>query len=354
MTIAKLAITNLRNIENLTFEPHVNLNVVLGGNGSGKTTILEAIHILGSGRSFRTLNTCPLITLDQPYYSVFGVVDNQVSLGIQKMRKGGKKIQINDKPHQSASSLAQRLPIIIVNSDSYLLLCGEPRQRLKFMDFGVFHVEPGFLSLWKRTNHALKHRNMALKQQLSHQQIYVWTQELVVCGQAIDKLREKYVRDYLELFNEVINPYFSFCINISYQRGWQAGLSLEQALEHNLERDGKLGYTQRGPHRADLQIMVNGQLARDILSRGQQKVLVSVMRLIQGILLKKTENKTCTYLIDDLPAELDAKTCEAMANLVKSLDAQIFMTGTDSWAIKPFLDQVNQKVFHVKQGQIHA
>lgn len=354
MTIAKLTITNLRNIKSLTLEPHPNLNIVLGENGSGKTAILEAIHILGSGRSFRTLNSHPLISLHQPYYSVFGIVNNQQPLGIQKMRQGEKKIQINDKLHQSASTLAQILPIIIINSDSYLLLCGEPKQRLKFIDLGVFHVEPSFLSLWKRTNIALKHRNKALKQQLPYSQLYVWTRELVACGLALDQLRKKYIHQYLALFNEVISAYFSFCIEINYQRGWQDNLSLEQALVHNLERDSKFGYTQYGPHRADLQIRAKGQLARDILSRGQQKVLVSVMRLTQGLLLKKIENKTCTYLIDDLAAELDARMRETMADLVKRLNAQIFMTGTDLWGLKPFLTQEKQKVFHVKQGQISA
>lgn len=350
--IKKIIIHNLRNIESLTLEPSQKFNLLWGKNGSGKTSFLEAIYILGHGRSFRTYNSKGLITFDQSYLSIFANLEDKSSIRIEKQISNQRSIYINGENKQSASLLAQAFPQQLINADSYLLLNGGPKFRRHFIDWGLFHTEPAYFSLWKQCYRSIKHRNMALRQSLPSSQLVPWNYEIVKCGEQLDFLRKNYLEKYCKVLNDLLIDCWGFPLNIRYLRGWPDGVCLDDMLLKYLDGDQKRGYTRYGPHRADLQLHTDNGLAKEILSRGQQKLLLCAMKLAQGILLNDLTGKTCIYLIDDLAAELDQEKWVIFAKILAKLQAQVFITAVDQALLNVFQDYSDNRMFHVKHGVI--
>jgi len=142
-------------------------------------------------------------------------------------------------------------------------------------------------------------------------------------------------------------------LKIEYNRGWDAELGLDSALASNRAIDSKYGVTQSGPHRAELQLRVEGGKAVDILSRGQQKVLVCALKIAQGALLSDSQGQRCIFLVDDLPAELDSENRSAVLKQLQQLGGQTFLTCVDLSAIEKCLNTGAQVAkFHVERGTI--
>lgn len=354
MSLNKLTINGVRNIQSVTVEPGEKFNVFFGENGSGKTSLLEAIHILGIGRSFRTINNNKLISFQQPHLSVFGMVSNGFQVGVEKHRNGENRIRVNAENKSSAAALAEILPLQILNAHIYYLLDKGAKLRQQFLDWGLFHVEPQFLFMWRQVNRAIKHRNMALRQGLSQNQIIIWDQDIVRYGECINQWRYQYMQSFIPLFRQVLGSIIDIDVDIKYMRGWNEDIDLQVVLEKDFLRDFELGYSQHGPHRADLRIMSNSKLAKDTLSRGEQKVVLYAMKLAQGMLMYELTEKPCIYLIDDLAAELDAGKRQVLADILTGINAQTFVTGVDKDALGAFFTAVEARLFHVKQGGISS
>ena len=151
----------------MTLNPSPRINILHGDNGSGKTSLLEAIHLLGMARSFRSTRLNPVISHEQGSCTVFGQVElgeeQSSALGISRDRSGEIRIRINGQSVRSAAELAETLPLQLINPDSFRLLEGAPKLRRQFLDWGVFHVEPRFLQAWQRLQQALRQRNSWLR-----------------------------------------------------------------------------------------------------------------------------------------------------------------------------------------------
>lgn len=339
MHLDRLELTHFRCFSKqiLTLSPH--FNVFVGKNGSGKTAILEAIYYLGFGKSFRTHLIRRVIQRDQSHFSVFGKVEltpqegdplqQHLSLGIQQDTTGETCIRLNGETMASRADLLGLLPIQLINTESYRLIDSGPIPRREFVDWGVFHVKPAFLPLWRRLRHNLKQRNAALKQRLrSH--IPSWDHELAELGETLAVLRQDYCDHYfqtLKPFLERLLP--NIPLSFRYYRGWSADSDLKTALEAHLDRDLALGYTTVGPHRGDLHCHAYGVPAEGVLSRGQQKLLVIAMRLAQGLFLRETAGKGVIYLLDDMAAELDAANRSFVLEVLASLKSQVLLTAID-------------------------
>ena len=137
-----------------------------------------------------------------------------------------------------------------------------------------------------------------------------------------------------------------------YQAGWDKEIGLEQQLKNSINQDKKMGYTHYGPHRANLKIMIGNSPAADILSRGQQKMLASTMKIVQASLLKSSKGKNSLFLVDDLPSELDADKRASLAAILFQMDAQLFVTGIEKNGLISLFNQGNSKMFHVEHGTI--
>lgn len=355
MALANLKINKLRNINNLSLNPHPGINLIFGENGSGKTSILEGIHLLGLGRSFRTHLTRRFIQHEEDQCSVFSELDNGFTIGIEKNKTGQTTLRIQGENQTSAAVLAEYLPLQVIDPDGYRLLEDGPKLRRQFLDWGVFHVEHQFMSLWQRVQQALKQRNGALRQQLPVEQVTLWDAVLIEAGDALDQLRCCYFEEFCRVFEGLLPKLLDYDdLKIKYYRGWKAELSLADALAAGLGRDMQVGYTGCGPHRSDIKITVGkgATPAVDVLSRGQQKLLACALRLTHGFLLRSRVDKQCLYLVDDMAAELDETRRTLLAEVLLAQEAQVFITGVDVDVLSGLFHDKDMKMFHVEHGVV--
>ncbi len=350
----------VRNIQQLELKPHPRLNLIYGVNGSGKTSILEAAHLLGSGRSFRTSKTGSLISDDSPELSIFAETKEGRRIGLLKSRRQKPLLKLDLESQKNWDSVARILPVQILDSGSFLLLEGGPKSRRRFLDWGVFHVEHAFLNHWRTTRKCIANRNLLLKApRLDEQQLQAWDRELCDASAEVDLARKRYFEEFLPTFGEVYGSIAENnaidALSLQYSRGWDEDSELNTVLTECRRQDLKYGATQNGPHRADVLVKVGKSPAIDVLSRGQQKVLVSALKIAQGSLYSKAIQDKCIYLVDDLPAELDQENRAKILQKLLDLDAQLFVTCVELDSVKSCLQNPSEMTtFHVERGTITA
>lgn len=359
MTLRRITVTGVRNLQPVTLSPSPRINILYGDNGSGKTSLLEAIHLLGLARSFRSTRLNPVISHDLSTCTVFGQVETAVdqsnALGISRDRSGEVKIRIDGRNVRSAAELAETLPLQLINPDSFRLLEGAPKLRRQFLDWGVFHVEPRFLGAWQRLQQALRQRNSWLRHgTLDSASQAAWSRELVGASDEIDGYRRAYIQALKPVFERTLATLCDLQgLQLSYYRGWDREKPLDQVLAASLERDKLLGHTQAGPQRADLRLRIDSHNAVDVLSRGQQKLVVCALRIAQGHLVGEARRGQCIYLVDDLPSELDDEHRRALCELLELLNCQVFITCVDSNVLRAgWRDDTPVSMFHVEHGVI--
>ena len=330
MALLRLDVNDFRNLQAIKFEPHaVGFNLLYGLNGSGKTSIIEAIYYLSMGRSFRSSLINKIIRRDADKFNLFAHVstpgEQTIPIGIERSLQGDMKIRIAGKDAISTAELAELTPVQLINAHCYNLLDAGPSFRRKYLDWGIFYLNSQFLRVWKDFGQILKQRNAALRKQSPKKEIDIWTQELIAKGLLLDQYRREYVEQLLPILESTLAELLVLAhLKISYQSGWDREINYSDILAASYSKDALMGHTQFGPHRADLRITINKVSAKDILSRGQQKLFVCAMILAQGTLLKTCANKRPIYLIDDLPAELDIVSRTKLIALLSKQETQGF------------------------------
>jgi DNA replication and repair protein RecF len=367
MTLKHLLVQDLRNLSAVDIRPSSRINLFYGENGSGKTSLLEAVNILGVGRSFRGHKHRALINNNRNAFVVFGRVatDDGVDLpiGICRQVDGSANFKVNGEPVSSVADLANYLPVQVINSDAFSLLDGAPTVRRQFMDWLVFHVEPTFFQLWKKCQRCLKHRNSVLRRdRIAHLkepnrlELASWDHELILLTEQIHRLRGKWIEKFSDFFYQLIQEFVNIDgITIYYFAGWDIQRPYSEILELGTARDFQLGYTQVSSNRADLKIKVNGRDASEILSRGQQKLLVCALKIAQGVVFSRVTGRKTVYLVDDLPAELDLLHRKLLANWLRIMDTQVFVTGVEQKSLVDIwqnIPEIEIKLFHVEQGRV--
>lgn len=363
--LTQLQIHQVRNLHQVKLQDLQRVNVFFGSNGSGKTSILEAIHVLGMARSFRGNSIKSLITHNAASCTVFGTTvpvgsirspASCLPLGVQRNRTGEAQIKVGGKSVRTLAELAEQLPLQVITADTFGLLTGPPNGRRQYLDWGVFHVEQRFFAQWQRFQRCLKQRNNLLRRdKVSHQELAVWTRDLADAGETINEYRKDYFRKLAPRFQALmaeLAPSLE-AIELRYQQGWDKQLGYREALEQGLASDVDQGYTHSGPQRADIRVMIGGHLAAETLSRGQQKLVVCGLKLAQGQHMAQQGRGNCTYLIDDLPSELDYDHSVLVCDLLASMDAQVFITCIDQEEIRSVWPKTSElTVFHVEQGTV--
>ncbi|MCS3467712.1 DNA replication and repair protein RecF [Pseudomonas sp. JUb42] len=359
MSLSRISVTGVRNLHPVTFSPSPRINILHGANGSGKTSVLEAIHLLGLARSFRSARLLPVIQYEQPSCTVFGQVDlaegSHSNLGISRDRQGEFQIRIDGQNARSAAQLAETLPLQLINPDSFRLLEGAPKIRRQFLDWGVFHVEPRFMATWQRLQKALRQRNSWLRRgTLDVASQAAWDRELCLASDEIDEFRRSYIKALKPVFEHTLSELVELeGLTLSYYRGWDKEKELSTVLTSSLLRDQQMGHTQAGPQRADLRLRLGAHNAADILSRGQQKLVVCALRIAQGHLVSQARRGQCIYLVDDLPSELDEHHRRALCRLLEELRCQVFITCVDHELLREgWQTETPVALFHVEQGRI--
>ena len=358
MGLSHLVISDFRNLTSVTLTPMLHgFNFIHGHNGSGKTSLLEAIYYLSLGRSFRSIQADRVIHYRAQKLSIVGrlMIDDQSALvGLERYVDGKIKLRINGEDAPSIATLASLVPVQLIDSHCHSLLDAGPGCRRKYMDFGLFHLRNDFLRLWRQYERALKQRNAALRNQAPRKELDSWTPELTDSAMQLDQMRLDYLNCLMPLLTQMIETLLPIArLKISYLRGWDKHSDYADILRKTTDQDYRLGYTQQGPHKADLKIIINDIPAKDILSRGQQKLFVCAMILARGSLLQQHANKTPVYLVDDLPSELDIVSRSSLIALLSKQKAQVFITATEDGVWHNLIDSNSpRKMFHVEHGKI--
>jgi DNA replication and repair protein RecF len=244
------------------------------------------------------------------------------------------------------SDLAESLAVVVLEPNSHLLISGAPEVRRRYLDWGVFHVEPAYLDAWRRYARALRQRIAALRAG-AHSVLSGLESVLAPAGEAMTGMRKAYVSevaDHLAVLAPELSPNLGD-VSISYQQGWASG-SLAEALTEHRDRDRERGSTQFGPHRADLVVRVAAHSVRDSASRGEQKILATARVLAQGRRQCETGRKP-VLLLDDLASEFDRAHFAAALEAGRALGVQMWISG-----VEPVDPGVPCATFHVEHGQV--
>ena len=358
MQIERVTVANLRKFKQVELGPGPGLNLITGDNGAGKTSLLEALHLMAYGRSFRGRVRDGLVRTGADALEVF-VEWRQGQDGVQRragLRHSGQSWEgrLDGRPVAQIGELCAALAVVSFEPGSHALVTGggEPRRRL--VDWGLFHVEPHFLPLWRRYSRALKQRNALLKTGGGGSQLDAWDHELGEAGEPLTLHRMHYLEDLaarLEPLAAELVPTLGRA-TIDFQPGWRRHeLSLADALVVSRDRDRTLGYTTVGPHRADWRIDYAANPHRETLSRGQAKLTALCALLAQVEDYAAREGEWPVVALDDLASELDQKHQQRVLERLLGTGAQLFVTGTEPPAALSAL-QPTLTLFHVEQGQV--
>lgn len=352
MTLNALEIRDFRCIEHtqLDFDPRCTL--ITGENASGKTSLLEAIFFLSCGRSFRSPHADALIRKGASAFTAVGQVSNSsaqiLTLGVRGS-KGGSEIRLGGQPATGFAQMAAALPVQVIDPEVHRLLEDGPTQRRRYLDWGVFHVEPGFVPAWRRYQRALKQRNAALKTKRPSAEIHLWDEDLLEAGNLIADQRRRYVEALVPHAAELGYELLQLDVEVVLHQGWPLEKDFKTSLEDSWARDVQRGATSVGPHRADLAVRIDGQLAKDRVSRGQQKLLSSSLLLAQVQHRGFSGGTQTALLLDDPAAELDVDNLQRLLALVVRMPAQLIVTALDESRVKL---QLPWRAFHVEQGKV--
>lgn len=354
MIINRLQVNNLRNLQQVELSAHPSINTLYGANGAGKTSILESIAMLSRGRSFRSNKVARVIGEHGSSIQVYAEISDPGShgdhsvmtrLGIERSNNAWKA-RCNGEDVTQLSELANVLPVVAMEPNSHTLVSGSPDVRRRYLDWGVFHVEPGYLEHWRRYARALKQRNAALR---SGNTAIIESLEhvLIAAGDAMTQMRQAYTEGLSEQLSALmpeLSPGLEK-VSVEYRRGWAAA-SLPEALDEQRQGDLERGSTHSGPHRADLAIKVRGQAVRESASRGEQKILATSLVLAQARRLIECGKKP-VLLLDDLASEFDQKHFSAALEVGKNLGVQIWISGVEQ--VDPGSPHA---MFHVEHGRV--
>ncbi len=299
MSLTRLLIKDFRNIESADLALSPGFNFLVGANGSGKTSVLEAIYTLGHGRAFRSLQIGRVIRHEQDAFVLHGRLqgeERETAIGLTKDKQGDSKVRIDGTDGHKVAELAHLMPMQLITPEGFTLLNGGPKYRRAFLDWGCFHNEAGFFTAWSNLKRLVKQRNAALRQVSRYAQLRPDLELIPLAGGADQPLACRIQRRYRRRHGGYLSAIFT---GIHAHLLFPARLGKEtdyaEVLERNFERDRMLTYTAHGPHKADFRIRADGAPVEDTLSRGQLKLLMCALRLAQGEFLTRVSGgAACT------------------------------------------------------------
>ena len=372
MALVKLQTEYFRNLDgaSVTFSPSMNL--LFGENGSGKSSFLEAIGYLGLGRSFRVSRHQAVCAHDHDRLTVFGGLDHGLTdhverspgtsgniihrLGISRdIAAKETRLKVDGEAVRSLSILARHFPVSVIDPGVFDIVSGGPGKRRQFLDWSVFHVEPSFSTAWQQCQRVTSQRNQMLRNgRLDEALIRVWDNQYVtLANQVTEARREAFIlfkTAFDALLAEVETPWTNG-LRIDFSPGWDVTQPLSEVLLQHREQEQKMGHTLYGPNRADIRMRFQGRPVSETFSRGQQKTLVILMKIAQGMVLN-TLGKQVTFLLDDINAELDGEHRAMLAEKLRELRCQVFLTSIEQPQPQALWRHTmpDFKMFHVEHG----
>lgn len=355
--LKRLHIEKIRNLETVVMKDLQPFTVLYGDNGSGKTSVLEAVHVLATGRSFRTHIAKNYIQHQQPYAIVFAEMKMD-KVGVQKFTSGDQLIKVNGDRIATQSQLAQLLPLQHIDPLSIEIIDHGSKPRRQLLDWLMFHVEPEFYQVWQQYSRILKQRNSLLKKRknVTLASISPWNVLLAEYGEQLHAQRLSILMQWQVFFEQEIKQLLpDVHIDLVYSAGFQEDLEFVEILQQQHSKDYERGHTEYGPHRADLKLKMQYGAAHNVLSRGQKKLLVVALKLSQIAMLHASEKET-VVLLDDFTAELDTVAQRRLLERLNELGSQVFLTTLDHAAVQKHLHDlcISYQFFNVSKGAVHC
>lgn len=354
MSLLRFGAEGVRNLADFVIEPASGINLISGDNGAGKTSLLEAIFFLSRGRSFRTNRLDRVRTRGSQILRVYGTVQSSIgspiSMGLAKIGRD-TVARIGGGPASRLSELTRRLPVLAIGAESHRLLEDGPELRRRHIDWGVFHMEHPGLPAWRDYETAIKQRNAAIRARRTEREIRLWDDALITNAIRVTQARMDTLALTTPTFNELVKRILGDdSLTLAYRPGWH-GEDYRDALDDCFRDDVTRGFTQSGPHRAEISVRRGEHSARETLSRGQQKLVVTALLLAQALTVAQRTGRAPVLLYDDLPAELDGAKREALISEIRTFPGQAFVTAIERELITNALTDA-PRMFHVEQGKI--
>ncbi len=347
MSLARLSIRGVRNLEPLELTPAPGMNWFFGSNGAGKTSILEAIFLLARGRSFRSARVSRVIQKETDALTVVAQrADTDRRLGVERGADGWRG-RIDGQDCARISEFAALLPLTLIEPGSHALIDGGPERRRQFLDWQLFHVEPSYLTAWQRFARLLRQRNAALRGQASDSMLDALEPDFVKSAERIGAARRALV-ERLATFVGDVEDELGFSLPghlaLQYRDGHPRDAELASLLRDQRNRDRERGFTRHGPHRAELRLVCDGRAAAE-MSRGQQKLVAVVLLLAQYRLLSQGQSLAPLLLVDDPVSELDGPHLQALLGWLGRESVQSWITATTE-------SPSPARMFHVEHGRV--
>ncbi|MCL1623975.1 DNA replication and repair protein RecF [Moraxella sp. Tifton1] len=374
--IHELRIHAFRNLSQVSLCP-TRCNVIIGKNGSGKTSLLEAVFLLSRGKSFRHHEPRRYIQHRTQFCAVWARIDNHKTIAIQKQLGASglanTLLKVNQSVVSGQSTLSFLLPMLLVDPTGMSVLEEGSANRRQLLDWLAFHVEPDFYPKWLSYQRLLKHRNALLKfNVLPTQELLAWDRELCECADVLHGCRQAIFDRWQGFFEEMIGkliPSHQGRLSLNYQPGFDVQVGLFDTLRQRMVQDQDLGHTRIGAHRADLMVVFKNisdcgrgvrEQAAHVLSRGEKKLLITALKLSQlQLICEHLSEVKPVVLIDDVDAELDGEAIEVLLGTVLALPCQLFITSlqesTAEWVRKKmakFGQEDQLSLFRVEHGSV--
>ena len=351
MHIEWLQIENVRNLTHIRLQPTPQLNILVGPNASGKTSVLEAIYLLSRARSFRTSRISEVIQHNKQSLMVTSGLRypkaGLVNTGIEK-GAGSTIMHFNGENIKKISIQARNIPLILIAPDVDNLLLGTPKQRRHWLDWAMFHVEPAYLENWRDYHKALRCRNTLLKNSSQRSDsISGWEQVMTETGDRITAQRQRFIKIIAEKLQSVADGLLPFNSRVELYQGWQDGKSLLACLEQYRHEDRHVGYTRHGIHCSDIRFFTEERQIASVCSRGQIKLFLILLLVSLAQTIETISGNKPIYLLDDYRAEVDGIAGNSIMDLMRKQQAQVFFTTTEFE--QPNSGFNDTKMFHVER-----
>lgn len=370
MIIEHLQLTNYRNYHSLILDFSPKINVFIGENAQGKTNVMESIYVLAMAKSHRTSNDKELIRWESDYGKIEGVIQNRYgNFPMELMiNKKGKKGKVNHIEQTKLSNYIGQVNVIMFAPEDLNIVKGSPQIRRRFIDMEIGQISPVYLHELLNFHKLLKQRNQLLKinqhkQKIDEVLFDIYTEQYI--QSAVQIIRKRF--EFVELLQEWAGPIHSGIsrgleeLTIKYRPvtgmdpNWSAeemALYLGEKLSEVKQRELERGITLVGPHRDDLQFLVNDYDVQTYGSQGQQRTTALSLKLAEIELIKQETKESPILLLDDVLSELDDYRQSHLLNTIQG-EVQTFVTTTSVDGIHHETME-HAKMFHVKQGEIHV
>lgn len=361
MILKRISILNYKNLEevDLTFSP--KLNYLFGANGMGKTNLLDALYFLSFCKSAGNPIDSQNIRHEADFFVIQGFYEKadgspeEIYCGMKRRQK--KQFKRNKKEYQRLSDHIGFLPLVMVSPADALLIAGGSDERRRFMDVVISQYDKEYLDALIRYNKALQQRNMLLKSEtpVESELMEVWEEMMAQAGEVVFRKREAFISEFIPIFQS----FYSFIsqdrerVGLSYD-SHARDASLAEVLRQSRPRDLIMGYSLKGIHKDELNMLLGDFPIKREGSQGQNKTYLTALKLAQFEFLKRT-GTTPLLLLDDLFDKLDAQRVEQIVKLVGGEGfGQIFITDTNREHLDGILHRLggHYKIFHVEEGKV--